>query len=388
MRIGIDARYLSHGIIGGVHTHIESLIPALINAAPGDDFFLYADSKQPFELEHLPENVTVRFLDYRNQVSSVYNDLIGLRQAMAADQLDIAHFPANYGFAPAGARSVITLHDQVNVLPMKEIIRGHLRKLRAIPMMTYLHLCSRRTTPRADMIITMSNYSKAEILKYTSIDPERIMVWTNGPAPDVQEITDETILNEVRQRYQITKPFVIADAIKNPRVLVEAWKLLSPELRADWQIVFFSRTPTPPQHVHEAVRAGYASLHVRPSNEDLRALYSLAHVLAFPSWYEGLGLPLLEAMLSGTVVVASDRGSIPEVAGDAAMYCDVDDIEAFSRNLTSVLSDPDEHERLKQLGYQRATNFSWDKTAQAYLGFYRRVLQRPDHLPITEQQGV
>jgi glycosyltransferase involved in cell wall biosynthesis len=106
----------------------------------------------------------------------------------------------------------------------------------------------------------------------------------------------------------------------------------------------------------------------------------MAQALAFPSWYEGLGLPLLEAMTCGAPVVASDRGAIPYVVGDAALTCDLDDIPGFSRNLTRVLNDPAEHARLKKLGYERATRFTWDKTAQAYLGFYERVLSdKPAH---------
>lgn len=375
LRVGIDVRYLSHGILGGVHSYVACLVPALIGAAPDYEFFLYADTKAQFELSDLSGNVTVRTLGYRNKLSSFYNDLFRLRQAMSADHLDIAHFPANYGFGPDSARTVITLHDHVNVLPLLEIIRGHRKNLSTLAMMSYLHYCSSYSVPRADLVITMSEYSRAEILKHVDFDPERLVVWTNGPSPEVHEITDRATLDDVRQRYELDKPFVIADGIKNPGVLVEAWKLLSPELRDQYDIVFFSRTPAPPQPVFEVVEAGFAKLLVRPADQELRALYSLAHALAFPSWYEGLGLPLLEAMICGTPVVASDRGSIPEVVGEAGLLCDVEDIPGFAQNLTQVLSDPDEHQRLKQLGYARAAKFTWDKTARAYLEFYQRVLQ-------------
>ena len=374
MRIGIDARYLSHGIVGGVHSYVANLVPALIQAAPDDEFYLYADQKAEFELANLPGNATVRYLNYSNKLTSIYNDLVAMKQAMAADNLDIAHFPANYGFGPPGVRTVITLHDQINVLPIREILRGHQKNPLTIAMMTYLHFCSTRSVPKADLIITMSHYSREQILKNIDVDPDRLVVWTNGPSPDIHEVKDPTLLKAIRQRFGLTKPFVIADGVKNPGVLVEAWKLLPAELRECYDIVFFSRIPTPPEPVHEAVEAGYAHLLVRPSNEELHALYSMAHALAFPSWYEGLGLPLLEAMICGTPVVASDRGSIPEVIGDAGLVCDVDDIATFSHNLRTVLSDREVHSHLKQRGYLRAAEFTWDKTAQAYLDFYRRAL--------------
>jgi glycosyltransferase involved in cell wall biosynthesis len=144
-----------------------------------------------------------------------------------------------------------------------------------------------------------------------------------------------------------------------------------------YQIVFFSRTPNPPEAVFEAQSAGFARLLIRPSNDDLMALYSMAKAFVFPSWIEGLGLPLLEAMTCGAPVIASDRGSIPEVAGDAALITDVDDIEGLAHNITLVLSNPTEAERLRQRGYIRAAEFSWAKTAQRYLEIYERALAMP-----------
>jgi glycosyltransferase involved in cell wall biosynthesis len=142
-------------------------------------------------------------------------------------------------------------------------------------------------------------------------------------------------------------------------------------------MVFFSRTPTPANEVFEAEAAGQARLLVRPSHEDVVALYNLASAFAFPSWYEGLGLPLLEAMICGAPVIASNRGSIPEVAGDAALMSDVDDIEGIARNITTVLSNSEEADRLRQLGYARAANFSWEKTAQRYLNIYQQAMSLP-----------
>jgi hypothetical protein len=89
MRIGLDVRYLSHDLVGGVHRYISHLVPALIKEGKEHSFFLYADTKRPFELTNLPSNVTLRLLPYRNRLSSVYHDLF-MRRAMAADRLDVA----------------------------------------------------------------------------------------------------------------------------------------------------------------------------------------------------------------------------------------------------------------------------------------------------------
>jgi glycosyltransferase involved in cell wall biosynthesis len=373
MRIGIDVRYLSHGLMGGVHRYITYLVPALIQAAPQHDFFLYADNKRPFELSDLPKNASVRILKYKNGLSSVYHDLT-MKRSMAQDKVDIAHFPANYGFGPANARLIITLHDEINILPLHEIIRGHRKQLRSMVMMTYLHFCSTSAVNQAHLLVTVSNYSKTKILHNSRIAPDRVIVAPSGPAPTMHRVEDMTTRNEVRTRHQLSKRFVLADALKNPGVLVKAWQLLPETLRQDTQIVFFSRTPTPPPVVNEAESAGHARLLVRPSNEDLMILYSMAEAFIFPSWIEGFGLPLLEAMTCGAPVIASDRGSIPEVAGDAALMSDADDAETLARHIEKVLTSSAEAERLRQLGYARAAQFSWDKTAQKVLAAYESAI--------------
>ncbi|MFN3981162.1 MAG: glycosyltransferase, partial [Caldilinea sp.] len=161
MRIGIDARYLSHGLVGGVHTYLSLLAPALIERAATAEIFLYADDKAPFELDvrALPPNVTVRILPYRNALSAIKLDLT-LRNAMAADHIDVAHFPANVGFAPPGARSVVTLHDAINIMPLWKILWGHEKTLRTMAMMTYLHFASTLSVRRADVVVTVSEYSR------------------------------------------------------------------------------------------------------------------------------------------------------------------------------------------------------------------------------------
>ncbi len=159
MRVGIDVRYLSHGLLGGVHTYVASLVPALLRAAPQDEFFLYADAKAPFELETLPANAQLRLLPYGSPLSSLRNDL-RLRAWMARDGVDVAHFPANYGFGPAHARKVITLHDEINILPLREIVRGHRKSPRTLAMMTYLHTMSTAAVRQADCLLTVSEHAR------------------------------------------------------------------------------------------------------------------------------------------------------------------------------------------------------------------------------------
>src|SRR5574337_59695 len=217
MRIGIDVRYLSHGLIGGVHTYVAHFVPALVDLAREHQIFLYADTKRPFELSALPGHVVVRCLPWRNGISSVYHDFF-MHRVMAQDRLDVVHFPANYGFGPDGAQQVITLHDEINLLPWAEIIRGHPKNPRTVAMMTYLHLCTRAALRQTHLIITVSKYARSQIARHSGFDPRRIVAVWSAPTPDLHRIEDAALLADVRQRLEITRPFVLADALKNPAV--------------------------------------------------------------------------------------------------------------------------------------------------------------------------
>jgi glycosyltransferase involved in cell wall biosynthesis len=373
MRIGIDVRYLSHGLLGGVHTYEACFIPALIALADLQPIFLYADTKHPFELSNLPANVTVRYLPWKNGWSSIQNDWF-MRETMAQDHLDVVHFPANYGFGPKNVPTVITLHDEINLMPWLKIMSGHPKKVRTLALMTYLHVCSLAALRQANLILTVSDYARRQIAHYGRLNPEKIIPIPHAPPSGLGRIESSDTLNEVRTRLGIKRPFILADALKNPAVILQAWMQLSAELRSNHQILFFSRRLDPPQEVLRAVAEGTAQLLVRPSRTDLFALYNLAEVFLFPSKMEGFGLPLLEAMTCGAPVIASNRGSIPEVAGGAAYLIDAEDSQALAGYLTLLLTSPAEAHRLREMGYRRAAQFSWKRTAQGILEGYQTAL--------------
>jgi len=377
MRIGIDVRYLSHGLIGGVRNYVAQFVPAVIEQAPGDQFFLYADTKRDFELDlaKLPGNVTLRVLPYRSPLSSAWLDFVALRRAMAADRLDLAHFPANYGYGPRGAKTVITLHDALNVMPLVTMLKGKgsRRTPKYLALSVYLHTCSVSAVRHAARLLTVSNIAKQDIVRFCNYPSTRIDAVPHAPPPGMQRVTDPVTLDDTRHRLGLPARFILADGLKNPAVIVRAWRRLPSEFRAERKIVFFARHEPLPV-VHEAAMAGDACLLRRPSRADLWALFSMADVFVFPSWYEGFGIPILEAMVCGAPVIASDRYSIPEVVGNAALLADAEDDATFAKHLAAVLGSPSEAARLRALGQARASEFSWPRSAAAILHTYREAL--------------
>jgi glycosyltransferase involved in cell wall biosynthesis len=242
-------------------------------------------------------------------------------------------------------------------------------------MTVYLYVGSRLMLRDADMILTVSEHAKQDILRYCRFDPQRIIPIPHAPTPDMRRISDEAVLTAVRQRYGIDQPFVLADALKNPGVLVRAWRRLPASLRQSHRIVFFSRHPAPLPVVFEAVERDGAALLINPPRRDLIALYSMAEVFVFPSWFEGFGIPVLEAMICGAPVIVSDRGPLPEVSGGAALVMDAEDDATLAGYLERLLTNPAEASHWRERGFAHAARFSWRKTAQRILESYEQAAQ-------------
>ncbi len=385
MRIGVDVRYLSHGLMNGIHTYLTNLVPALLALASEDEIILYADRKQPFELRDLPPNATVRYLPWRRPIDSVRNDLLTFRAAIARDRLDVMHFPANYGVAPASVATVITLHDALNIFPLWEATRRDLTRPKIVAKTCYLQSLTRYALRHATMLMTVSEDAKRDILRHRAFPDERIVPIPHAPGPRFLEAPDAVHLAAVRERHHLPRRYVLADAFKNPAVLVRAWARLPDALRGEYRIVFFSRSASVRPAVTEAVERGDARLLIRPSEGDLAALHRLAAAFVFPSWIEGFGLPVLEAMASGTPVIASDRFAIPEVAGGAALLMDAEDDAMLAAHLERVLGDPAEANRLRRAGRERAAMFSWPRSASMALAVYHAALA---HKRASAGQGV
>jgi glycosyltransferase involved in cell wall biosynthesis len=367
LSIAIDARYLSHGLVGGVHTYVKNLVDALVRLPNGDRYILWLDGKHAAEVLDLPGRATCYTLPWRSPLSSVKNDFT-LGTAMVRSGAQIAHFPANYGCAPSWLPAVVTLHDAINLLPLTEIVRTHSKQPRSVAMMTYLHLMTKRAMDRQPTVITVSEYSRQQILEHASIAPERVHVVPSAPEERFRVITPESV-EAARTQWRLRSRVLLADAIKNPTCVLRAYQALPRSVRAETSLVFFSRR-TPDPIVEHAAARGDCVLLTRPNQEEMVTLFNLADLFVFPSWYEGFGLPVLEAMACGTPVIASSRGSLPEIVGDAGIIVDAEDHEAIAASVVDLFDHDERYEEAKNRSLRQAARFTWENTAWLTAGVY------------------
>jgi glycosyltransferase involved in cell wall biosynthesis len=173
------------------------------------------------------------------------------------------------------------------------------------------------------------------------------------------------------------KPYVLAVGTLEPRKnlerLISAWSSLDANARAGHVLALVGPVGWDAAPILAAARDQGAQLLGRVREEELRALYAGASAFAYPSLYEGFGLPVLEAMAAGAPVLTSNVSSLPEVAGDAALLVDPTDVTAIATGLSRLLSDPALAESLRARGRARAAEFSWERTARETLALLRSI---------------
>ena len=288
------------------------------------------------------------------------------------DSQTIYHDPNFVGY-PYNGKSVITVHDL-----------SHIRFPEAHPpsRVAYLNRRLPSAIAKASAIITDSEFVKRELLELgLEKDPSRIHVTYLGCETGFQP-RDEAATLTCRERLGLRwRGFVLSVGTLEPRKnlegLLRAYQALPAELAKDFPLVLvggggwkgegLKRLIADVKPPHRVIVTGYLT---RP---DVQALMASAAVFAYPSLYEGFGLPVLEAMTSGTPVLTSNNTSLGEIASQAALTVAPNEVEAIEQGLASLLRDATLRDKLRALGEQRACEFSWRRCAEQTLDVYRMV---------------
>jgi alpha-1,3-rhamnosyl/mannosyltransferase len=234
----------------------------------------------------------------------------------------------------------------------------------------------------ADRVITISQYSKSELVTWAGVSPNKIDVVSLGVDRRwFSDITPE-VFAKVRLTYGLPDAFFISVGTlqprKNVKASIEAHRSLTAAQRAQFPLVIVGRAGWKCEEVVRMIEQDTASGAIRwlqqVSDQDLLGILKLARGLVFPSLAEGFGLPVLEAFAAQVPVITSNTSSLPEVAGDAALCVSPTDVAAITDCMQQLIEDETLRQSLKQKGLIRAKQFSWDACAAGTIDCYRALL--------------
>ena len=367
MRIGIDARKL-HDF--GIGTYIRNLLRHLARIDRETEYVLLARPGDVNGLQVLGENF--RAVSERAGNYSV-GEQLKVPVALVREGVQLFHAP-HYVLPPlVPCRSVVTIHDVIHLMfPQYLPHRAALTYAR-----TFIGLAARRS----NRIMTVSESSKRDILKYVDVPPEKIEVIYNSYDERFSVQPSDEATDRLRERYQLHDQFVLyagnVKPHKNLERLIDAFYLVRQRGLDHLKLVLIGDDISKYASLRRAVQHHGLHKYVRflgyLPEETLAVMYRLASVFVFPSLYEGFGLPPLEAMASGTPVVTSNISSLPEVTGNAAVLVDPYDPHSIADGIYSVVADPARRADLSAKGVARAHEFSWEAAARRVHQVYTQV---------------
>ncbi len=369
MRFAVDAHAIGRHLTGN-EVYVRSLLNAFAAQNQDDEFVAYVSAESA--AHSLPANIKTRRIAPNPFLRLGFD----LAMKVRADRPDLLHVQYTAPLA-CPVPVVVSVHD-VSFLEHPE----YFTRDRA----WQLQWTVRRTVHRAAKILTGSEFSRSSILKvYGDLDEDKVVVVPNAAASEFRPIAREISAAVVRDRFKITAPFVLSVGDLQPRKnqigLIRAFARLvkaHPQLKQN--LVLAGKETWFAEQVHRAARESGVADRIQfcgfVSDDDLLQLYNACDLFVFPSFYEGFGLPALEAMACGRAVICSHTSALPEVVNGAAILFDPYALDEIVRALADLLLDNELRLRMERLGLQRAAHFSWQKTAQRTLEVFHEVLEQ------------
>ena len=363
MIIGIEGLSLLYHRTG-TSTYTHELVQNLRRLDMGDTVVLFGRSQQA-------AGNSYHNISYAERAANLLYREYRLPAELSNRHVDIYHSPRYMGL-PDPSRlpcpSVMTLHDIILV----RMAGDYYSRLRA-------RLYEKQLLQRViavDHIITVSEFSKRDLVDWSGIDPAKVSVVYNGVSDRFRPVGDDDVLDAVRSRYALPPHFLLClgstEPRKNTRTAIQAFQQLG-RMEPGLQLVVtgVDYRAISPEKAFASYNLNGVHFTGYVSDADMPALYSLADVFLFPSLYEGFGLPPLEAMACGTPVVASNATSLPEVIGDAAVLVDPEDGAGFAE---MAISSGEIRAGLVKKGRVRAAAFDWRRTAEETRKIYEQVI--------------
>jgi glycosyltransferase involved in cell wall biosynthesis len=365
MRFAVDAHAIGRHLTGN-EVYIRSLLGAFANLDKQSEFFAYVTG--PEGEAGIPHRFETRQIA-ANPFLRLGFDLSRRIRIDCPDLLHVQYTAPLYCPIP----TVVTVHD-VSFLERPEYFTAS----RAFQ----LRLTVARSVKRAARVLTVSEFARESIVRAYNLPPEKIVVTPDAASPSFRAVNPAAAAQKVRDRFHVDGPYVLSVGDLQPRKnhigLIKAFaRLMKDQPQLTHNLVLAGKDTWFGGRVREAAReAGLAGrIHFTGfvPDDDLLQLYNACDCFAFPSLYEGFGIPVLEAMACGRAVICSNTSAIPEVADGAALLFNPESTDEIARALSDVLRDTQLRGRMERLGLKRSSYFSWQKTAEMTLNVYREV---------------
>ncbi len=355
----------------GIGRYTRGIVSALAKLDSPHRYTLVVSNDSPLKnLPQFPENFSVKVLPFSERWLTIlwYRANLPLWIDRWAGRFDLFHSP-DFVLPPlASAPGLLTVHD----LSFMKHPDGALPKLR-----DWLLRVVPKSVSRAVHILADSESTSRDLQELLHVPAEKISVVGAGVEPRFHPVTDEAVRAAVRRKYNLPENYVLGVGTLEPRKnftgLIAAFNQIAadaPELH----LVIAGGKGWLYEPIFAAAEASPARERIHligfVADDDLPALYSMARVFAYPSFYEGFGIPILEAMACGTPVITADNSSLPEVGGDPVLLVDADDIDTLAQSILLVHTTDHFRERCVPKGIERAAQFTWERAAQKLLAVY------------------
>lgn len=375
MRIAIDGQFRLLPP-SGTGAYLEALLRELPSVAPGDEFTVVEPDQEP------DPGLVSRIVPARLRRDARWRrfrwETVGFRARASPLSPDLLHVPSFAAPLRSAIPLVVTIHDVIPfVLPeyrASRVMRTHLALMR-------------RTTRKATLVLTPSQAAANDLVTVLGMSSERIRITPEAADPRFRPSGDGRLDASVATRLGIDGPYIFNvagfDARKRLDLLIEAFAAVRSDLPAGTKLVIGGKPHSSNATVYPPVEPLIAGLGLRDAvvltgwldDATKLALYQGATVYVTPSIYEGFGLTPLEAMACGAPVIVADRTSLPEVVGDAGLLVEPT-VDPLAEAIQRVVNDPALRDDLSARGLERASRFTWRRTAELTVAAYREAVER------------